>query len=141
MEAQLKERISQLSDAELVEMVEQNAAEFSPEVRRYAQEELVARHIPFSSPSAQPWTCPQCGEKLEGQFDLCWKCNQGVAIKGVALKHHMITNQFTLEGYRTVKTIGIVRGLTVRSRGALGNLVAGIQQFFGGNITAYTSLC
>ena len=24
--------------------------------------------------NAGPWTCPQCGEMLEGQFDACWKC-------------------------------------------------------------------
>jgi uncharacterized protein YbjQ (UPF0145 family) len=54
---------------------------------------------------------------------------------------HMITTGLALKGYRTVKTLGVVRGLTVRSRGALGNLAAGVQQFFGGDITVYTRLC
>jgi hypothetical protein len=27
-----------------------------------------------SSHSGEIWKCPQCGESLEGQFDLCWKC-------------------------------------------------------------------
>ena len=88
------------------------------------------------SASSEMWTCPNCGERLEPQFDSCWRCNDTFVIK-----QHMITNQLALEGYRTVRTIGVVRGLTVRSRGAVGNILAGIQQFFGGNITLYTSLC
>jgi uncharacterized protein YbjQ (UPF0145 family) len=54
---------------------------------------------------------------------------------------HMITTGLALKGYRTVKTLGVVRGLTVRSRGALGNFAAGVQQLFGGDITVYTRLC
>jgi uncharacterized protein YbjQ (UPF0145 family) len=60
---------------------------------------------------------------------------------GMRMQLHMITTGLALKGYRTVKTLGVVRGLTVRSRGALGNLAAGVQQFFGGDITVYTRLC
>ncbi len=52
-----------------------------------------------------------------------------------------ITTAFELEGYRVVAHRGIVRGITVRSRSAIGNLAAGVQQFFGGNISVYTELC
>lgn len=45
-----------------------------------------------------------------------------------------------LEGYRIVRHLGLVRGLTVRSRSVVGNLGAAIQIFFGGNITVYTKL-
>ena len=45
-----------------------------------------------------------------------------------------------LPGYRIVKHLGIVRGLTVRSRSVVGNIGAAIQIFFGGNITLYTKL-
>ena len=45
-----------------------------------------------------------------------------------------------LEGYRVVRHLGLVRGLTVRSRSVVGNLGAAIQIFFGGNITVYTKL-
>jgi uncharacterized protein YbjQ (UPF0145 family) len=45
-----------------------------------------------------------------------------------------------LPGYRVVKHLGMVRGLTVRSRSVIGNLGAAIQIFFGGNITLYTRL-
>lgn len=45
-----------------------------------------------------------------------------------------------LPGYRVVKHLGVVRGLTVRSRSVVGNLGAAIQIFFGGNISVYTKL-
>jgi uncharacterized protein YbjQ (UPF0145 family) len=53
----------------------------------------------------------------------------------------MVTTGFDFAGYRAVKYLGVVRGITVRSRSALGNLAGGIQAFFGGNITIYTELC
>ena len=43
-----------------------------------------------------------------------------------------------IEGYRVVRHLGMVKGLTVRSRSVVGNLGAAIQIFFGGNITVYT---
>ena len=45
-----------------------------------------------------------------------------------------------LPGYRVVRHLGLVRGLTVRSRSIVGNIGAAIQIFFGGNITLYTQL-
>jgi len=45
-----------------------------------------------------------------------------------------------IPGYRVVKVIGVVRGLSVRSRSLAGNIGASIQILFGGNITVYTSL-
>jgi uncharacterized protein YbjQ (UPF0145 family) len=43
-------------------------------------------------------------------------------------------------GYRVVRHLGVVRGLTVRSRSVIGSIGAGIQSLFGGNITLYTEL-
>jgi uncharacterized protein YbjQ (UPF0145 family) len=54
---------------------------------------------------------------------------------------NMTTTTFTLEGYRVKKTIGIVRGITVRSRSVIGNLAGSLQTLFGGNITVFTELC
>ena len=45
-----------------------------------------------------------------------------------------------LSGYRIVRHIGLVRGVTVRSRNAIANIGAGIQSLFGGNVTIYTTL-
>ncbi len=53
----------------------------------------------------------------------------------------MVTTGFDFAGYRVVNYLGVVRGITVRSRSALGNVAGGIQAFFGGNITIYTELC
>ena len=57
------------------------------------------------------------------------------------LDHNLVTSAFVLRKHDVTKNIGIVRGITVRSRGALGNMAAGFQRFFGGNITIYTELC
>lgn len=53
----------------------------------------------------------------------------------------MVTTAFELPGYRVVRNLGVVRGLTVRSRSVIGNIGAGLQTLFGGNITLLTSLC
>src|ERR1700688_3514549 len=45
-----------------------------------------------------------------------------------------------IAGHRVVRTLGLVRGITVRSRSVLGNIGAGFQSLFGGNITIYTEL-
>ncbi len=57
------------------------------------------------------------------------------------MDQHMVTTAFTLDGYRVVRTLGIVRGITVRSRSIVGNIGAGIQTIFGGNITLLQELC
>ncbi len=53
----------------------------------------------------------------------------------------MITTSFDFAGYRVVRYLGVVRGVTVRSRSMVGNFVGNIQTMFGGNITVYTELC
>lgn len=57
------------------------------------------------------------------------------------IAHSMTTTTFELEGYKVSKNLGIVRGIVVRSRSIVGNIAAGFQTFFGGNITVYTNLC
>lgn len=57
------------------------------------------------------------------------------------MDHNLITTTFTLEGYKVVKHLGVVRGIIVRSRSVFGNIGAAIQTLFGGNITLYTELC
>ncbi|CAM3403594.1 UPF0145 protein Acid_4599 [Deinococcus saxicola] len=52
----------------------------------------------------------------------------------------MITTTNELEGYRVTRQLGVVRGLTVRSRSVLGNLGASLQTILGGNITLYSEL-
>jgi uncharacterized protein YbjQ (UPF0145 family) len=52
----------------------------------------------------------------------------------------MVATTNDLAGHRVVRTLGLVRGITVRSRSVLGNIGAGFQSLFGGNITIYTEL-
>ena len=58
-----------------------------------------------------------------------------------ALQASMVTMGFELPGHRIVRSLGVVRGITVRSRSIVGNFVGGLQTLFGGNITIYTQLC
>src|SRR2546423_13367900 len=53
----------------------------------------------------------------------------------------MTTTAFTLDGYRIVKTFGVVRGIIVRSRSIFGTIGAGLQTLVGGNISNFTDLC
>jgi uncharacterized protein YbjQ (UPF0145 family) len=55
--------------------------------------------------------------------------------------HPLTTTTFELPGYRIVRSLGVVRGIIVRSRSIVGNIGANIQSIFGGNITLYTDLC
>ena len=55
--------------------------------------------------------------------------------------HPLTTTTFELAGYRITRSLGVVRGIIVRSRSIVGNIGASIQSLFGGNITLYTSLC
>ena len=52
-----------------------------------------------------------------------------------------ITTAFTLDGFKITKNLGIVRGITVRSRSVFGTIGAGFQTLVGGNISIYTELC
>jgi len=53
----------------------------------------------------------------------------------------IVTTTNDVAGYRVTQHLGLVRGLTVRSRSIIGSIGAGIQSLFGGNITIYTELC
>jgi uncharacterized protein YbjQ (UPF0145 family) len=57
------------------------------------------------------------------------------------MDHSLVTTNIQLDGYRVVKHLGVVRGIIVRSRSIFGNIGAGIQILFGGNISLYTNLC
>ena len=48
---------------------------------------------------------------------------------------------FTIDGYRVVSSLGLVRGISVRSRSVFGTLGAKIETLFGGNIALLTTLC
>lgn len=62
-------------------------------------------------------------------------------IPGRMVAHNMVTTQFELDGFRVTRTLGVVRGIVVRSRSIFGTIGAGLQTLVGGNITLLTNLC
>lgn len=52
-----------------------------------------------------------------------------------------VTTAFDLAGYEVDVSLGVVRGIVVRSRSLVGSIGAGLQTLFGGNITLYAALC
>lgn len=57
------------------------------------------------------------------------------------IPHNMTSTTFDLEGYQIARTLGVVRGIIVRSRSVLGTIGAGLQTLVGGNISLMTDLC
>src|SRR5215510_1280321 len=57
------------------------------------------------------------------------------------IEQQLITTSNTLEGYRITRHLGIIRGITVRSRSIFGNIAGGFQTLFGGKISIYQELC
>jgi len=53
----------------------------------------------------------------------------------------LVTTAFELPAYRVVRSLGMVRGIIVRSRSIVGTIGAGLQSLVGGDITLYTELC
>jgi len=53
----------------------------------------------------------------------------------------MVTTSISLDGYRVTRQLGVVRGITVRSRSVLGNMAGGLQSLFGGRLSIYVDLC
>ena len=57
------------------------------------------------------------------------------------MDHSKTTTSFDISGYSVTKNLGVVRGIIVRSRSIFGNIGAGFQTIFGGNITILSDLC
>ena len=97
--------------------------------------------------------CERCGNEYPSEYyfkteTVCLDCygkmsaeEKKSTVFHSLMKHPMTSTTFGIEGYRIVKQFGVVRGVTVRSRSILGNIGAGLQTLFGGNITLYTELC
>jgi uncharacterized protein YbjQ (UPF0145 family) len=57
------------------------------------------------------------------------------------MRQSMTTTTFTLDGFKVHTTLGVVRGITVRSRSVIGTIGASLQTIVGGNISLFTELC
>src|SRR4029079_17486954 len=58
-----------------------------------------------------------------------------------SVSHQMVTTAFELPNYRIVQSLGVVRGIVVRSRNVFATLGATVQTIVGGNITVWSRLC
>lgn len=57
------------------------------------------------------------------------------------IHHEMTTTTFELQGFHVIQTLGVVRGISVRSRNVFGTIGATLQTLRGGNIELFTELC
>ena len=97
--------------------------------------------------------CEKCGQEYPSVYyfktdKICIDCfnkmspeDQKSAIYKQLMKHPMTSTTFDIEGFKVIKQLGVVRGITVRSRSIFGTIGAGIQTIFGGNISLFTELC
>jgi len=80
--------------------------------------------------------CSGCGRQLAEDATFCPSC--GASVRGVASTFIIVTTP-TIPGYRIRKVLGVVTGLSPRTRGILGKFVAGVQSVLGGEVTAFTT--
>lgn len=80
-----------------------------------------------------PEICRECFDKMSPE--------ERAAAQRPPKIYSMATTAFTLDGYKIVETLGIVRGITVRSRSIFGTVGASLQTLVGGNITLFSELC
>jgi uncharacterized protein YbjQ (UPF0145 family) len=97
--------------------------------------------------------CAKCKKEFPSQYyfktdDVCIECfnklkpgKQEKAMRHSLMKYPMTSTSFEIEGHRITKQLGVVRGITVRSRSIFGTLGASLQTIIGGNITLFTQLC
>lgn len=79
--------------------------------------------------------CPRCGNIVLEGASFCTKCGASL----VSASPFLIVTTPTIPGYRIKKVLGLVYGLTPRTRGIFGKFVAGFESMAGGEVTAFTS--
>jgi uncharacterized protein YbjQ (UPF0145 family) len=82
--------------------------------------------------------CPRCGAVLKTDAAFCSSCGAPVEASSTA-KLLLLTSNYA-PGYKVDKVMGLVYGITVRSRGIGGNIVAGLRTIGGGEILEYTEM-
>lgn len=97
--------------------------------------------------------CPTCDAVIPGDAQFCIICGAAVRVadtgatrrlelpRTLALDPAMVTSAFTLPGYRIVRSLGIVRGLTVRSANIGGQVIAALKSLAGGTIGTMVNVC
>ncbi len=82
--------------------------------------------------------CQKCGTSVSADAEYYPNCGASFA-SATSKSELMVVTTSTIPGYDIVKALGIVHGLTVRTRGVGGKIMAGIEGMFGGEVTAYSS--
>lgn len=85
--------------------------------------------------------CKLCGAPLPENARFCTKCGAAVEAGGPqpTAPEILVVTTPTVPGYRITKVLGVVTGLTPRTRGVLGKFIGGIQSMLGGEVTAFTT--
>ena len=81
--------------------------------------------------------CPNCGSEMPNGARFCTSC--GTTLAAETSTEFIVTTTPSVEGYRIKKILGVVTGLTPRTRGVGGKILAGFQSMLGGEVTAFTT--
>ncbi len=83
--------------------------------------------------------CPNCGKQVSDGSTFCPSCGADLT-KATSSQGLMLLTSNYAPGFRVDKVLGLVYGITVRSRGVGGNLMAGLRSLGGGEINEYTEM-
>lgn len=83
--------------------------------------------------------CPNCGKQVADGSAFCPSCGKDLRQATSSQGLMLLTSNFA-PGYKVDKVLGLVYGITVRSRGIGGNLMAGLRTIAGGEINEYTEM-
>ncbi len=91
--------------------------------------------------------CLKCGYAVDAKAKFCPKCGTPLTATAAVVSSSgtvlptgfLITTTPTAPGFKVKKVIGVVTGLTPRTRGVLGKFIAGIESMIGGEVTAFTT--
>jgi len=82
--------------------------------------------------------CQKCKTAVNEDSEFCPNCGAVLKVNSIEGPLMVVTTS-TIPGYEIVKALGIVHGMTVRTRGVGGKIIAGIEGMFGGEVTSYSS--
>ncbi len=79
--------------------------------------------------------CQKCGKEIKEEFAFCQHCGSPIS----HTQEFIIVTTPSIPGFKIKKVLGVVTGLTPRTRGVLGKFVASFQTMLGGEVTAFTT--
>lgn len=79
--------------------------------------------------------CPVCKAEIEEYAKFCPKCGASLEL----VRNFIIVTTPSIPGYKIKKVLGVVTGVSPRTRGVLGRFIAGFETMFGGEVKAFTT--